>query len=127
MITGWLRTLVWGAACLPLPKPSPGYPQREVAVTDERGWGRGVALGVGFAAGVAATVAVLATRMRIYHHGECPECHTPLVVSYEPTDDEPCMRRESEVQHPEGSRVGQIVQRAREDPRRPCRTVVIIG
>jgi hypothetical protein len=84
-------------------------------------------LGLGIVTGAAATIAVLATRLRVYHHGECPECHTPLVVSYEPTDDEPCIRRESDVQHPEGSKVGEIVRRSREHPRRPCRTVVIIG
>jgi hypothetical protein len=84
-------------------------------------------LAVGFVTGAAATLAVLATRARVYHHGECPECHTPLVVSYEPTDAEPCIRRESEAQHPEDSRVGQLIQRAREHPRRPSRTVIIVG
>jgi hypothetical protein len=84
-------------------------------------------LGLGLVTGAAATLAVLATRLRVYHHGECPECHTPLVVSYEPADEEPCIRRGSDVQHPEGSKVGQIIQRAREHPERPSRTVIIIG
>jgi hypothetical protein len=96
-------------------------------VADEAGWSKAMMLGLGLATGAAATLAVLATRLRIYYHGECPECHTPLVVSYEPADAEPCIRRESDVQHPEGSQVGQIVQRAREHPVRPCRTVIIIG
>lgn len=83
-------------------------------------------VGLGLVTGVVTALAVLATRLRVYHHGECPQCHTPLVVSYEPTDAEPCIRRESDVQHPPGSRVGQLVQQAREHPQRPCRTVLIL-
>ncbi len=88
---------------------------------------KGAMLALGFVTGAAAALALLAARTRVYHHGPCPECGTALVISYEPVDDEPQIRREDDVVHPEGSRVGEIVQRAREHPDRPSRTVVIIG
>jgi hypothetical protein len=94
---------------------------------DDTRLGSGALLALGLLTGAAATLALLATRLRVYHHGECPECGTALVVSYEPADTEPQIRRKSEADHPPGSRVGAIVQRAREHPRRPTRTVVIIG
>ena len=64
-------------------------------------------LALGLLTGAAATLALLATRLRVYHHGDCPECGVALVVSYEPADAEPHIRRESEVEHPPGSRVGE--------------------
>jgi hypothetical protein len=90
-------------------------------------WGNGAMLALGFLTGAAAALALLATRLRVYHHGDCPECGVALVVSYEPVDAEPQIRREAEVEHPPDSRVGQLVQRARQHPRQPSRTVVIIG
>lgn len=94
---------------------------------DDTRLGSVAVLALGIVAGAAATLALLATRLRVYHHADCPECGTALVLSYEPADAEPQIRREHEVEHPPGSRVGEIVQRARQHPRRPTRTVVIIG
>jgi hypothetical protein len=96
-------------------------------MSDDTRLTRGLAFGLGLLTGTAATVAVLANRLRVYHHGAYPECGTALVVSYEPADAEPQIRREHEVEHPSGSRVGELVQRARQHPQRPSRTVVIIG
>lgn len=79
-------------------------------------------LALGLMTGAAATLALLATRLRVYHHGDCPECGVALVLSYEPDDAEPRIRREADAAHPPGSRVGQIVQQAREHPRRPSRS-----
>jgi hypothetical protein len=95
-------------------------------VAEEAGSRNGIFLALGFLTGAAATVAVLATRLRIYHYGECPECRTPLVVSYEPTDAQPCIRREDAVELPPDSRAAKAIRHAREHPRRPCRTVIVI-
>jgi hypothetical protein len=96
-------------------------------MSDDTRWRSRATFVLGVLTGTAATLALLATRLRVYHHGACPECGTALVVSYEPVDAEPQIRREHEVEHPSGSRVGELVQRAREHPQRPSRTVVIIG
>jgi hypothetical protein len=104
-----------------------GKKQGEIKMADDQRARSGALFGLGLLTGVAATVAVLATRMRVYHYGACPECNTDLVVSYEPSDDEPCIRRQDAVEHPAGSRLEQVVRRAREHPQRPCRTVVVIG
>jgi hypothetical protein len=82
-------------------------------------------LALGFVTGAAATLALLATRLRVYHHGECPACGAALVVSYEPSDAEPRIRREDAIEH--SPAIAPVVQRAREHPRRPSRTVIIIG
>ena len=94
---------------------------------EEARLGSGAMLALGLLTGAAATLALFATRLRVYHHGDCPECGAALVVSYEPADEEPQIRRESDVEHSSGSKVGELVQRARQHPRRPSRTVVIIG
>jgi hypothetical protein len=47
---------------------------------------------LGLLSGAAATLALLATRLRVYHHGDCPECGVALVVSYEPADMKPLCR-----------------------------------
>src|SRR5438067_1888590 len=79
---------------------APGAEAREVRLAQESSARSGTMLALGLMAGAAATLALLAARMRVYHHGKCPECGTALVISYEPSDDEPRIRREDDVEHP---------------------------